>query len=164
MEQTRQASGLKSPPIRRLVRIIFFFSSLLTSHFVLPILSTTIFTWAMVVPWDLVATAIAFAIAVILTSTSAWRTIRQARSDIAEDTATPRLYEDKDGVATEKSQAAYSVKIQNALATLFAVAGFGISLAVAVRGTLAGTNVITWWLHFGVWVSWECTRSHETEH
>jgi hypothetical protein len=107
----------------------------------------------MIAPWDLIANAIALAIVVIFTSASAWRSTQQTRSDIPEDAQGPQLYKDKDGVATEQSQAAYSVKIQNGLATLFAVAGFGASLAAAVCGTLTGTNVITWWLHFGLWVS-----------
>ena len=107
----------------------------------------------MEVPWDLVTTAIALGLALLLTITTA---IRSGGFQLRAKAAKDALYEDKDGAATEESQNAYSVRIQKIVSTLIAVAGFGVALACAVRGTLAGTNVITWWLHFGLLVglSW----------
>lgn len=108
---------------------------------------------AMVVPWDLVVHSIALAVVAVLVIISASRIIRLSRSDISKNGQSSELYEDEDGVATEESQKAYSVRIQNILATAIAVAGLGVSLAGAIRATLAGTNVITWWFHFAIWVS-----------
>ena len=109
----------------------------------------------MVVPWDLVVHSIAFAVVLLLAITSGLAAIRSKRSDISKIARGSALYEDEDGIATEESQQKYSVRIQNILATGIVGTGFGVSLASAIRATAAGTNVITWWLQFGLWV---CSR------
>jgi hypothetical protein len=65
------------------------------------------------------------------------------------------LYEDKDGRATEETQKAYSVKLQNGFATAFAAVGFGIGLANAVVVTVKDgeSSSIDGWLQFLPWVS-----------
>lgn len=64
-------------------------------------------------------------------------------------------YEDKDGVATEESVKAYSAKIPKTLLTIFTTAGFLISIASAVLGTLKNNDgmLIENWLNTAQWVS-----------
>jgi hypothetical protein len=107
-------------------------------------------------PWACVLHSIALAIIALLTTTSIVRVLRHRQSLTASKKQTQR-YEDKDGVATEESQKAYSVKVQNILATLISVIGLGVSLAGAVRATLTGTNLISGWLHASLWVCYVCT-------
>jgi hypothetical protein len=62
-------------------------------------------------------------------------------------------YEDKDGVASEDSQKAYSVKSQNVILTLLTAAGFVVALAQAVLATIFHWTAITeTWIDFTVWV------------
>ncbi|KAE9991311.1 hypothetical protein EG327_000152 [Venturia inaequalis] len=46
------------------------------------------------------------------------------------------LYEDEDGVASPESQRAYSIKVQNVLATIITSAGLGVAITNAVLGSL----------------------------
>jgi hypothetical protein len=62
-------------------------------------------------------------------------------------------YEDKDGVASEESQKAYSVKSQNIILTLLTAAGYLVALAQAVLATIFHWTAITeTWIDFTVWV------------
>jgi hypothetical protein len=111
----------------------------------------------MTVPWDLVIQAITFVVVVLLAITSAIRSFRLSRSAKGEGKHSTQLYEDEDGAASPESQAAYTTKVQNVLATIIAIGGLGVSLANAIQATKAGTNVVTFWLHFGLWV---CVQLH----
>jgi ABC-type uncharacterized transport system permease subunit len=68
------------------------------------------------------------------------------------------LYEDEDGVATPESQKAYSIKVQNVLATIVTSAGLGIAIADAVLGTLEATHSLNGsafedgWFGVAIWV------------
>lgn len=62
-------------------------------------------------------------------------------------------YEDKDGVASEDSQKAYSVKLQNVVLTLLTAAGFLVALAQAVLATIFHWIAVTeTWIDLTVWV------------
>jgi Mor family transcriptional regulator len=77
------------------------------------------------------------------------------RAKLSERTAKTQLYEDKDGIATYETQAAYSVKWQNVFATIFATAGFFVALSNAVLVTVKNqeSSSIDGWLQFLPWVS-----------
>ncbi|QDS68680.1 hypothetical protein FKW77_002237 [Venturia effusa] len=68
------------------------------------------------------------------------------------------LYEDEDGVATPETQHAYSVKVQNVLATTVTSAGLGVAIANAVLGTLDAPNSLNGsafedgWFSLAIWV------------
>ena len=67
----------------------------------------------------------------------------------------PRLYEDKDGVASEESMAAYSAKIPKIALTIFTIAGFAIATSLAVLTTLNRNENSTFvqnWLNVAQWV------------
>ncbi|KIW07421.1 uncharacterized protein PV09_02262 [Verruconis gallopava] len=103
------------------------------------------------VPWPLFLHSIALAIVLFLFGPSLWRFVSLRRSGLSKKLSDYQ-YHDKDGIATEETQNAYSIKLQNVLATFLSLAGFGLSLAAAVRGTVADENLISVWLHFGLWV------------
>jgi len=73
-------------------------------------------------------------------------------SHLRESKLKSNLYEDKDGVATEKSVAAYSAKIPKIFLSIFTVLGLGTSIALAVLETLARVDVIEGWVNVGQWV------------
>ena len=106
----------------------------------------------MIVPWDLVVYSIALALVAPLATISGVRNLRLSTLQANKSDQAFHLYEDEDGVATEESQRAYSVKVQNVLASTIAIVGFGVSLAGTIRATVAGSNVISWWLHCSLWV------------
>ncbi|KZF26219.1 ABC bile acid transporter [Xylona heveae TC161] len=64
------------------------------------------------------------------------------------------LYEDQDGVATEKSQAAFSDKIPKLFVYLSSVLGSSVTLASALWATLnPEKSLLIWnWLQFGAWM------------
>jgi hypothetical protein len=62
------------------------------------------------------------------------------------------IYEDKDGVATEKSVAQYSAKIPKIFLSIFAVLGFGTAVALAAVELLGGDDVLESWLNVAQWV------------
>lgn len=67
----------------------------------------------------------------------------------------PRLYEDKDGVASEQSMAAYSAKIPKIVLAIFTIAGFAIATSLAVLTTLnrnENTTFVQNWLNVAQWV------------
>ena len=73
-------------------------------------------------------------------------------SHLRESKPQPNIYEDKDGVATEKSVAEYSTKIPKIFLSIFVFLGLGTSIALAVLETLAGIDVVESWLNVGQWV------------
>lgn len=84
----------------------------------------------------------------------AYRISRKARDyesiELAKD-----VYRDEDGEATEESLRAFSDKWQRIAITLFSIAGFLVTLALAVLATLKLTitnSTPLVWLQFGVWV------------
>jgi len=103
--------------------------------------------------WAFVLHCAAAAIVFLLTLGSTVQTIlRIIRKP--ERVPQDKLYEDEDGVASEESQKAYSIKLQNILATFITVAGFGVSLAGAIRATVEVTNeqFVNEWLQLSLWV------------
>lgn len=67
----------------------------------------------------------------------------------------PRLYEDKDGVASEQSMAAYSAKLPKIVLAIFTIAGFAIATSLAVITTLNRNENSTFgqnWLNVAQWV------------
>jgi hypothetical protein len=66
----------------------------------------------------------------------------------------PTTYEDKDGVATDKSIANYSAKIPKVLLTSFNVLGFLTAVALAILGTLDSRMAMFLenWLNVAQWV------------
>ena len=73
-------------------------------------------------------------------------------SHLRESKQQSGLYEDEDGVATEKSVAEYSAKIPKIFLFVFAVLGLGTSIALAVLETLAAVDLIETWLNVAQWV------------
>jgi hypothetical protein len=66
----------------------------------------------------------------------------------------PKVYQDKDGVASEESVKAYSVRRQNVVLVLFTVLGVSVGLIEAVLVTIrypAATS--TSWAAFILWVT-----------
>ncbi|KGO69898.1 ABC transporter, integral membrane type 1 [Penicillium expansum] len=64
------------------------------------------------------------------------------------------VYRDEDGEATDESLRAFSDKWQRIAIALFSVAGFSVTLALAVLATLKLTitnSTLLVWLQFGVW-------------
>jgi hypothetical protein len=58
------------------------------------------------------------------------------RSHVCEPKSKPALYEDKDGVASEKSMAEYTAKYPKILLLIFTLLGFATAVSLAVLGTL----------------------------
>lgn len=73
-------------------------------------------------------------------------------SHLRESKPPSKIYEDEDGIATEKSVAEYSTKIPKALLAVFSILGLGTALALAVLETLAGIDVTASWVNVGQWV------------
>jgi hypothetical protein len=66
-----------------------------------------------------------------------------------------QVYEDKDGIASEESMAAYSAKTPKILLTIFAVFGLLTATSLAVLGTLNRDHDFTFiqnWLNVAQWV------------
>lgn len=64
-------------------------------------------------------------------------------------------YEDKDGVATEKSVAAYSTRIPKISLGIFTVSGLSLSIALALIGIVGADDgmFVENWLNVAQWVS-----------
>lgn len=69
-------------------------------------------------------------------------------------TELPEKYEDDDGIATEASQAAFSVRFQNLFLSIFAIVGTLVSLITAVLATQRQQVQLSTeqWLSFASWV------------
>ena len=68
------------------------------------------------------------------------------------------IYEDKDGIASEESMAAYSAKAPKILLSILTIIGFLTATSLAVLGTLNRDHDLTFiqnWLNVAQWV---CTR------
>ncbi len=65
------------------------------------------------------------------------------------------IYEDKDGLSTEKATAAYSNVVPKLLLAFFVAAGLSVSIALAVLSTLGEDHgmFIHNWLNVAQWVS-----------
>lgn len=73
------------------------------------------------------------------------------------------VYRDEDGEATDESLRAFSDKWQRIAIALFSVAGFSVTLALAVLATLKLTitnSTLLVWLQFGVWVCTNPDKGH----
>lgn len=66
----------------------------------------------------------------------------------------PRIYEDKDGVATEESMAKYSAKLPKIFLVVFVALGLCTSTALAILGTLGSPTptLLEDWLNAAQWV------------
>ena len=76
-------------------------------------------------------------------------------SHFREPKSKPALYEDKDGVASEESMAAYRAKYPKILLSIFTVLGFATAVCLAVLGTLdhrLDPMPLENWLTAGQWV------------
>jgi hypothetical protein len=73
-------------------------------------------------------------------------------SHLRESKPKSNIYEDKDGIATEKSVAEYSTKIPKIFLSIFAILGLGTSIVLAVLETLGGVDVEESWLNVAQWV------------
>ena len=72
-----------------------------------------------------------------------------------EPKSKPALYEDKDGVASEESMAAYTAKYPKILLSIFTVVGFATAVCLAVLGTVdrgLDPMFLENWLTAGQWV------------
>lgn len=68
--------------------------------------------------------------------------------------ASPEVYSDEDGTATEESQQAASNKIQRFFVFFFSVIGFGASLSLTILKTKSSVEfALAPWLRFVIWVS-----------
>lgn len=65
------------------------------------------------------------------------------------------VYEDKDGVASEKSVAKYSAKIPKLSLGFFTISGLSLSIALAVLGMVGESDglLIEDWINVAQWVS-----------
>ncbi|KAK0113328.1 hypothetical protein ONS95_013584 [Cadophora gregata] len=65
----------------------------------------------------------------------------------------PKIYKDKDGVATERSVEEYSAKIPKTFLGIFTIAGLGCSIALAVRASIEGWDglFVENWLNVAQW-------------
>jgi hypothetical protein len=77
-------------------------------------------------------------------------------SHFRESKPKAEIYEDKDGIASEESMAAYSAKAPKFFLSLFTVAGLLTAVALGVLGTLDRDHdslFILNWLNAAQWVS-----------
>jgi len=75
-----------------------------------------------------------------------------------------KLYQDEDGTATEETQKAYSVRIQNILLIIISVAGFSASFVEAIFGTVQAWSFLTTiWVDFAVWVGLDSSHLYRCD-
>ena len=77
-------------------------------------------------------------------------------SHFRESKPNSEIYEDKDGIASEESMAAYSAKVPKTILSLFTVAGLLTAVPLGVLGTLDldhDSLFIPNWLNAAQWVS-----------
>ena len=84
------------------------------------------------------------------------RAIVELRGTVSDETS--KLYEDKDGIATEETQKGYSAAVPKYIALLCSLLGFSASVCIAVYSTVHPTLdlYLEHWLSFGIWVRF-CT-------
>lgn len=91
----------------------------------------------------------------VLISLLAVPSVLAIQSHFRHKKSKPRLYEDKDGVATEESMAAYSATTPKIVLNIFTIAGFAIATSLAVLTTINKNEnglFIHNWLNFAQWV------------
>jgi hypothetical protein len=96
-----------------------------------------------------------FALAIVLATFSVRVSFlsRKRRASHVE----PKIYQDKDGVASEESVKAYSVRTQNILLILFTVLGVSVALVEAILITIRDpANTSEAWAGFILWVTSHC--------
>lgn len=106
-------------------------------------------------------------ILIFLTSIPRFLTVcKRARSKARGDNSdeTFKLYEDKDGIATEETQKRYSAAVPKYFALSCSLLGFSASTSIAVFSTVHPTlNLyVEHWLSFGIWVRMSCKRGVST--
>jgi hypothetical protein len=77
-------------------------------------------------------------------------------SHFRETQSKPEIYEDKDGVASEESMAAYSAKAPKILISIFTTLGLSTAISLAVLSTLNRDHDFTFiqnWVNVAQWVS-----------
>ena len=77
-------------------------------------------------------------------------------SHFRESRPKSEIYEDKDGIASEESMAAYSAKAPKIILSIFTVTGLLTSISLSIFGTLNGDHdfmFIQNWLIAAQWVS-----------
>ncbi len=83
--------------------------------------------------------------------------VASAASHLRASKPKSNIYEDKDGIATEKSVAEFSAKTPKIFLSVFTTLGLGSSIALAALETIAGSRVLDSWLNVAQWVR-EFTR------
>jgi hypothetical protein len=103
---------------------------------------------------DLVALLLIFLITVPTLLSFYGRVKRKAKANGNGYEEVHKLYEDRDGVATEESQREFSAAIPTYIALSGCVVGFLASVVMAVFASIrsTGTLIIEEWLIFGSWV------------
>lgn len=100
------------------------------------------------------------AIALTLVAVSSAKSLRliAPRWHGRKDSQLPCVYEDADGVATAETTAAYSTTAPKIAICLLTVLGLGVSVALAVLGTLDGRDgfFLENWFNVAAWVNWDC--------
>lgn len=106
------------------------------------------------IPLSLAAGAIAL---VLVTVSSAASLKRIApRWHTRKDNQLPQIYEDVDGVATAETTAVYSTTAPKIATCLLTVLGLGVSIALAVLGTLDRDGFfLENWFNVAAWVTWD---------
>jgi len=101
--------------------------------------------------WSLVAGVVGAALVLISTVPSLFGIASLLRAGKVKE----EIYKDKDGIATEKSMAAYSAKIPKAFLTISNLSGLATSIALAILGTLNDDHgmFVQNWLNVAQWVS-----------
>lgn len=100
----------------------------------------------------------AIALALVTISTAASLRLIAPRWHSRKDSQLPLIYEDADGVATAETTAAYSTTAPKIAICLLTVLGLGVSVALAVLGTLDGRDgfFLEDWFNAATWVTWDC--------
>lgn len=108
------------------------------------------------IPVSLAAGAIALTL-VAISSAKSLRLIAP-RWNSRKDNQLPCIYEDADGVATAETTAAYSTTAPKTAICLLTVLGLGVSIALAVLGTLDSRDgfFLENWFNVAAWVTWNC--------
>jgi len=81
--------------------------------------------------------------------------LKQFVAHFREPKPKPRIYEDKDGIATEESTAKYSTTIPKILLAIFTILGLLTAIGLAVLGTVnydQDPMYIENWINFAQWV------------
>ena len=99
---------------------------------------------------SLVAGVAALALVLLLTLPS----VIGIASHLRDPKPKSNIYEDKDGVASEKSVAEYSAKIPKISLGIFTISGLSLSIALAVLGIVGESDglLVEDWVNVAQWV------------